>query len=112
MLPTAMPNLHRVAEERSLALHRAIATKLRERPELVAEAADRVDDWLERGLMAPTYAHAWRRILAGSIEDVCHAITEDSDDARALRQTTPFVGVVDPRTRWSIWAEVRTRMGA
>jgi len=31
----------------------------------------------------------------------------DTDDARALRQATPFAGVVEPRERWRIWREVR-----
>jgi hypothetical protein len=31
---------------------------------------------------------------------------------RALRQCTPFAGVVDPRTRWRIWRETRARTAA
>ena len=31
--------------------------------------------------------------------------------AQALRQCSPFAGAVDPRTRWSIWRDVRARTG-
>lgn len=40
---------HRLAERRSLELHRAVATRLRARPELLQVARRRVSSWLTQG---------------------------------------------------------------
>jgi hypothetical protein len=106
------PNLHRLAEERSLALHRAIAALLPQHPAILEDARWRVDRWLETGEIARPYAEAWREILRGSPESVVEALVDESERGRALRQVTPFSGVIDPRTRWRIWREVRERMEA
>jgi hypothetical protein len=37
------------------------------------------------------------------------ALVERSEAADALRQVTPFAGVIDPRARWQIWRDVRQR---
>jgi hypothetical protein len=103
-------SLHRLAEERSLALHRAVAERLRAHPERLDEARARVRRWLERGDVARPCAEAWDRVLA-VLEDVCRFLVDEGERARALRQATPFSGVVDPRTRWRIWRDVRVRLG-
>jgi hypothetical protein len=48
---------HRLAEERSLAYHRAIAERLRTHPEILARA--RVNTWLSSHDTAPFFARAW-----------------------------------------------------
>jgi hypothetical protein len=100
-------NLHRLAEARSLALHRAVADALRADPALVEDARARVATWRDSGHLAPRYAEAWLAILDAPLAEICRAITEDSESARALRQTTPFAGVIEPRARWRIWSDVR-----
>jgi hypothetical protein len=102
-------NLHRLAEERSLALHRAIAELLPARPSILDDARRRVAGWLETGEIHPHYARAWWEILGGSVESVTAVLLDESEQGRALRQATPFSGVIDPRTRWRIWREVRER---
>jgi hypothetical protein len=37
---------------------------------------------------------------------------DPAEGARALRQCSPFAGVIDPRTRWRIWREVRERFAS
>jgi hypothetical protein len=105
-------DLHRLAEARSLALHEAVADAIRADPRLIENARERVIAWRSSGHLAPAYADAWLAILGSPLEDVCRAITQDTEAARALRQTTPFAGAIDPRTRWRIWDEVREQMGA
>lgn len=97
---------HRLAEERSLAYHRVIAQRVRRDPSLVEHALGRVHEWSEQGLLAEPYTRAWLEILEAPIERLCESIVADDEDARALRQTTPFVDVLDPRERWKIWTEV------
>jgi hypothetical protein len=103
-------NAHRLAEERSLELHRKIAEMLRRDPEKLAKARSRVHGWLQDRSVHPHYAEAWARLIDGPFEELLRALVDESENARAMRQATPFAGYVDPRTRWQIWREVRDRM--
>jgi hypothetical protein len=107
----AAVNLHRLAEERSLAFHRRVAEKLASDPAILARARARVDEWLQAGSVASVYATEWARLLAAS-PSVLSALLEDpSEHARALRQVTPFAGALSPRERWRIWREVAEANG-
>jgi hypothetical protein len=97
---------HRLAEERSLALHRLIAARIAGDPAVVPRARARVARWLDRGEVAAPWAHAWAELLDGPVERLLETLVVPGEEARALRQVTPFAGVVDPRTRWRIWREV------
>ncbi|HEY2031161.1 MAG TPA: hypothetical protein VGH20_18345 [Myxococcales bacterium] len=103
-------DLHRLAEERSLAYHLRVAQLLGEQPEILSVARQRATAWAESGEHHAPYARAWLAILDGGIERIRAALTDDSEHGRALRQATPFAGAVDPRERWKIWREVRERM--
>lgn len=100
-------NLHELAEERSLALHREVARRLVADPGLLAPARARVEGWIEEGRVHPAYASAWREILAGPPETIGAFLEDPSERARALRQVSPFAGVVPPLERWRIWRDVR-----
>jgi len=100
-------NLHRLAEERSLALHRAIAERLSEDPSVLKRARTRVQRWMEKEDVARYGAEEWDRVLSGSTADICEWLGDESEHARAMRQVAPFAGAIDPRTRWRIWKEVR-----
>jgi hypothetical protein len=101
---------HAAAEDLSLQLHRAVAERLLEDPSLVGRVRERVDGWLRDGSVARPYAEAWRAILAEPAEVIARFLTDPGERARQMRQTSPFAGVLDPRTRWSIWR--RARAGA
>jgi len=103
-------DLHRLAEERSLEMHRAIVATLRRDPERVEEARARLRDWIRRDRIARVYANEWERLLTGPIEELLRTLVDESEHARALRQCTPFAGFIDPRTRWKIWRDVRARL--
>jgi hypothetical protein len=94
-------------EEWSIALHRAVGDRLREDPALIDRARERVDAWLAEGLIHQVYGEAWQRLLRGPLDRLLALLTQDDDDARTLRQCSPFAGVLDPRTRWRIWREGR-----
>jgi hypothetical protein len=98
---------HAVSEEASLALHAAIADRIRSDPALIARAQRRVEDWLGSGAVAVVYARAWREILARPPEEVARFLEDSGERARQLRQTSPFAGALDPRTRWAIWRRAR-----
>lgn len=103
--------LHELAEERSLALHSLVAARLRDDPRLVAAARARVEGWLEDGSVHRDYAVVWHQLLSGPLGSLLDLLVDRSERARALRQCSPFAGVIDPRTRWRLWREVRVRMG-
>lgn len=100
-------NAHRLAEERSLAFHRAIADRLREDPGVLARARARVQQWIETGDVHSHWAREWQSVLSRPLDEIRAALLDVGEAARALRQTTPFAGAIDPRTRWRIWREVR-----
>jgi hypothetical protein len=97
---------HRLAEERSLALHRVIAERLRSDPRVLGRAREKVQRWEASG-RSPHYARAWQRLLEGPLEPLCELLVADTEEARALRQATPFAGVLSPQERWRIWAQTR-----
>ncbi len=97
---------HRLAEERSLALHRVVVARLRSDPHVLSRAQEKVERWVASG-EAPHYALAWQELLAGPLEAVCALLVADTEAGRAMRQATPFAGAVEPRERWRIWARAR-----
>src|ERR1700693_5795029 len=89
---------------RSLALHRAIAEKLRDHPELIEIARDNLERWsLAHGRSQP-YWDAWREILTRPLPEILDLLGEESERMMALRQATPFAGVLEPAERWAIYA--------
>ncbi len=106
-----MPS-HRLAEERSLAYHRAVAARLRGEPSLLEVARRRVDAWIAAGGRSAPYARAWRELLDRPLPELEAFLVDPSERARELRQSTPFAGALDPRERWRLWAEVRARFEA
>lgn len=95
---------HRRAEVRSLAYHRLIAARLRSGEATLDRARQRVESWLSDGSIAEPYARAWRAALQRSPSAVCALLESDSEEARALRQVSPFAGYLGARERWGVWA--------
>lgn len=94
---------HDRLERRSLELHRAIASKLRARPELLAIAHDNLDRWGRLNSGSQPYWDEWRRLLDRPLDELLAAIEEDSPRMRELRQSSPFAGVLEPKERWHIY---------
>lgn len=103
-------NLHQLAEARSLALHQEVARRLREDPSGIDRARSRVLEWKAEGAVHPDYIDRWLDVLDAPLEEILDLLVEQSEEANALRQVTPFAGVVDARTRWRIWRRVRDRV--
>lgn len=102
-------DLHRLAEERSIAYHRVISERLESQPEILERARRRVDGWLSAGSDAPFYARKWAEILSGDIPSIARFLVDRSELAIELRQSTPFAGAIRPQERWKIWRETRER---
>jgi hypothetical protein len=100
-------DLHALAEERSLAFHRFIAELLRREPALLDRARTTLAKWRTEGTVAVAYIDRWEDLFSLGLDQICRALTDEGEQARALRQTTPFAGAIDPRKRWQIHREVR-----
>ncbi len=103
-------DLHRLSEERSIAYHRVIAERLRDRPEILANARHRVQSWLTASAEPPFYARKWAEILAEDAESIAAFLVDRSELAYELRSSSPFAGALTPRERWKIWHETRERL--
>jgi hypothetical protein len=100
-------NLHRLAEERSIAYHRVIAERLRSQPEILEKARQRVHSWSAGRDNPPFYARKWAEILAKDVPSIAAFLVERSELAIELRQSSPFAGALKPQDRWKIWRETR-----
>jgi hypothetical protein len=94
---------HGRIDARSLAMHRAIAAKLRASPELLSIATDNLRRWQGTAGRSQPYLTAWAEILARPAEEVLDLIQQDSESMRAMRQASPFAGVLSPKERWAIY---------
>ncbi len=98
-------------ERRALALHRVVAEKFEADPEWVRSIARRNLRLQQRvhGVRSAEYIDAWSALIDGPDVDLASALIDLSEDGRALRQASPFAGVLDQEERLTILAETRTR---
>ena len=89
---------------RSLAYHRAVASKLAK--PMVTEARHVVFRWREQGRMDQRYAERWEELLEMPLPEIRRAITAPGPDADDLRQNSPFAGALSEPERRRILAEV------
>jgi hypothetical protein len=96
-------------DERSQALHAAVAAKLLVDSNVLVAARQKLDEWMERGgRSAPLWAR-WREILARTPKEIADFLVSQSEEAAWLRKASPFAGALEPRERWSILRGLRRR---
>lgn len=96
----ASQNAHTRRDDEKLRLHRAVARELLRDPERVlAIARTNLRRWRDRNTDAPYYEE-WEDLLHTlSVQELAALIVRDSEEARRLRQSTPFVDVVPREER-------------
>jgi hypothetical protein len=100
---------HSRLDERSLALHQLIAAKVLATPALLDKARDNLRRWQQME-GSPTLALAeWEQILSGSTDQIAQFLTERSERATRLRQSSPFAGVLSDIERNAIYESFSTR---
>ena len=96
---------HELIDELSLELGRCTAARLRHQPELLQLAHENLARWSHLNASAPAllrcYAE-WREILDDPLEEICRLLSSESEDARRLRQNSPFAGVLSAREVWKL----------
>ena len=100
---------HSRIDERSLAMHRLIAAKVRADPALLDKARDNVRRWQESEGSPKLALAEWEHLLGGPVSQVTQFIAERSDHATRLRQSSPFAGILTEAERLAIYESYSTR---
>lgn len=95
---------HRKPELRSLAYHRIVADRLDEH--VVENAKSRLKRWQRQGKMHPRWAAEWEEILEKPHDQIADVLSADTEHASALRQSSPFSGVLTEHERRSLLQRV------
>jgi|ERR1700676_309977 len=103
-LSSAPYSSHRVAEARSLAMHAAIARKIERDPTLLDLPRRNLEHWRARwSHRPPRWWHEWRQLLNQPWPQIAALITEPSENAARLRQSSPFAGILTDTERARIY---------
>ncbi len=88
-------NMQKRSDERSKALHREIAKKLRSNPRLWSVPKSNIERWKrERKGLMPAVAE-WKDILDElSKEQILALLESDSEESARLRSSSPFTGIL------------------
>jgi hypothetical protein len=105
-------NPHDLLTLRSRALHRAVAEKIRARPELVQAARDNLDRWIgqqqQQGPVSKGLLR-WKQILDSQpVEEVLRLLCDESPESDRLRHATPFAGILTEAERAAILGDYAT----
>jgi hypothetical protein len=94
---------HRKLEERSLALHREIAQRIRSNPDLLSSVRERLSKDIRSGRFSISLIDAmqeWLDLLdSSSVEQLLELLVDEGEDGRRLRQSTPFAGILTKEER-------------
>jgi hypothetical protein len=100
---------HSRLDERSLALHQLVARKVLADPALLDKARETVRRW-QAMEGSPRLALAeWEGILKRPADAVARFLTERSERATRLRQSSPFCGVLTDAERQAVYESYSTR---
>lgn len=90
-------------DKQSLWLHYALLAPLLTEPEtVIAKARVNLQHWSDkhrRDGMAMRYLAMWERVLDDGLDAIIDTLTSPSQQARELRQNSPFAGVLTDETR-------------
>jgi hypothetical protein len=102
---------HEWIDERSLALDRRVAAKLRADPSLLGRARTTLDRWLaQRPSAVPSVLREWQEILCRwPLEQILELLASSDENTRRLRQSSPFCGILSPEERLGILKEYESR---
>ena len=95
--PRPEPWSHPWHDQLGLLYHRAMAEKIRGRPELLDIAKSNLRRWFaaEPGANPSAARREWLRILeTESVEEILRVMTDPTEEGHRRRQSTPFVGIL------------------
>jgi hypothetical protein len=99
---------HQEIDRRSLALHRLVAERVRRDPALFEKARQTLARWRQTVCVASQpYLEEWERLMNQGVDACLSVAVEDSERAAALRQSSPFSGVLTNRERFAFLRQWR-----
>jgi hypothetical protein len=99
---------HRRLENRSLAMHQLIASKILADPALINQARGVLSRWRAQAAEPlPSYFLEWEQILENRPESIADFLVSPSEDATRLRQSSPFTNVLTNAERSEVYATFR-----
>lgn len=98
---------HARIEDRSVALHRRIAEKLRANPQLLSVAHENLRKW--RKSLQTSAFDEWEALLRLPLDELLSALVDRNEVMTRLRQSSPFAGILTPKERWKIYESYTTR---
>lgn len=97
-------------DQRSLALHRHVVNKLQRQPDAMARVRATLARWRTQvSENTQPYLAEWQAALDAGDEVALALAVEDSERARALRQCSPFCGVLTEAERLAVLRQWRDR---
>ena len=90
-------------EEKSLRLHQALLTPMLAEPDaVISKAHDNLNRWT--GMHRPDgmtarYLEQWKQVLNTGLDAIIDVVVSPAQEARELRQNSPFAGVLPDETR-------------
>ncbi|MBF0356929.1 MAG: hypothetical protein HQL43_17015 [Alphaproteobacteria bacterium] len=100
---------HQDIDERSLELHLLIAQKIRQNPALFNKARATLARW--RGVVCQSsqpYLDEWEALMTEGLEACLSVAVERSQRAAALRQASPFTGILTNQERFAFLKSWKT----
>lgn len=92
---------HQEIDERSLALHRLVASKIRDNPQLMQNVRATLARWRTQvDSASQPYLIQWEALINQGLDSCLNACVEESQTATALRQSSPFCGVLTAKERF------------
>jgi len=102
-------NRQQRSNQRSLALHRAIADKLRQHPELWRISQNNIKRWKEKMGGLPPALLEWEYLLKNRSKRQILTLLENSqEEAIRLRSSSPFAGILTQEERMKIFKIFQT----
>jgi len=89
-------------DERSLALHKVIAEKLLQNPDLLQKGKENIKRWRSQGVESSAFKE-WEDIIDKGIKDTVAALKSNNEKYIRLRQSTPFTGMLTTEERKNIF---------
>ena len=107
-------NMQKRSDERSKALHKEIANKLRSNPELWDVPKNNIIKWKNnRKSIVPSIAE-WEYILdKHSKKQILALLESDSEESTRLRSSSPFTGILSDIERikiFNLYRKVKTKI--
>lgn len=99
---------HREIDQRSLALHRLVVEKIRREPVLFDNVNRTLAHWRTIVCVnSQPYLKEWEQLVNQGIDACLAAAVEDSEHADAMRQASPFCGILTNQERFAFFKEWR-----